>query len=156
MRTIDWLVVHTAAAYDFKAKRAVYQSVETLRQYHKSHNGWDDIGYHWVIGGDGTCYPGRAEEVIGSHVGGWNARTIGICVTGHADLVPFKPVQTAELIRLCARKCEQYKLPASRVIGHREADDHGAPAVTKTCPGVLVDMDEIRRLVSDRLLGEVA
>lgn len=150
MRHIDWIVVHTAGAYDFNAKRVVYQSTETIRQYHKSHNGWHDIGYHWVIEED-RVMPGRDELVMGAHVGGFNEHSIGICVTGHGDFAPFKPQQLAELVRLCARKCEEYKLPGLRVIGHREAPAHGAPATAKTCPGVMVDMNEIRRLVGDRL-----
>jgi len=156
MRAIDWLVVHTAAAYDFKSKRVVYQSTETIRDYHRKHNGWHDIGYHWVIEEDGRLVPGRAEEVIGAHVGGWNQHTLGICVTGHGDFADFKPAQLGALIRLCARKCEEYRLPGIRVIGHREAPDHGAPPTAKTCPGILIDLNEIRRLVADVLDGEVA
>lgn len=151
MRLIDWVVVHTAGAYDFKARRVVYQSTETLRQYHKLHNGWDDIGYHWVIEGDGSIHPGRTEDTIGSHVGGFNKHTIGICVTGHGDFAPFKPVQLASLVQLCARICEERHLSAGRVIGHRETEQHGGPPVHKTCPGVTVNMDEIRRLVAARL-----
>lgn len=151
MRRIDWVVVHTAGAYDFKSRRVVHQSTETLRQYHKLHNGWDDIGYHWVIEGTGALYPGRPEEAIGSHVGGFNTHTIGICVTGHGDFEPFRLNQLATLVPLAARICEERHLTSNHVIGHREADEHGAPHVSKTCPGVMVDMDEIRRLVAARL-----
>lgn len=153
MRTIEWIVVHTAGAYDFKAKRVVYQSTQTIREYHRLHNGWHDIGYHWVIEQDGRLMPGRHEEAIGAHVGGWNEHSLGICVTGHGDFAAFTPQQLAELIRLCARKCDEYHLSGIRVIGHREAPDHGAPHTSKTCPGLLVDMNEIRRLVADRLEG---
>ncbi len=152
-RLVDWVVVHTAGAYDFKSRRVVYQSSETIRQYHKQHNGWHDIGYHWVIEQDGRLMLGRTEETIGAHVGGWNERSIGICVTGHGDFEPFLPAQLAALVRLCARICEERTLPGGRVIGHREAPDHGAPPTAKTCPGLLVDMNEIRRLVTDRLNG---
>lgn len=153
MRTIDWLVVHTAGAYDYANKRVVYQSTQTIREYHKQHNGWHDIGYHWVIEADGSLMPGRGEDVIGAHAGGFNDRSVGICVTGHGDFAPFNPRQTAELLRLCARKCEEFRLPGIRVIGHRETSLHGGPPVHKTCPGLLVDMNEIRRLVGDRLDG---
>jgi N-acetylmuramoyl-L-alanine amidase len=153
MRIIEWIVIHTAAAYDYRARRVVYQSTDTIRQYHKLHNGWSDIGYHWVIEEDGSLNQGRPEEAMGAHVGGFNERSIGVCVTGHGDFAAFKPIQIAELVRLCARKCEEYKLSGIRVIGHREADDHGAPHVYKTCPGTMVDMNEIRRLVADRLDG---
>lgn len=155
-RIIDWIVVHTAGAYNVKAKRVVYQSAETIRQYHKAHNGWHDIGYHYVIEEDGRLMPGRAEEVIGAHVGGFNDHSLGICVTGHGDFAPFKSLQLSELVKLCARKCEEYHLPAARVIGHREAPEHGAPHTDKTCPGMLVDLDEIRRLVANRLDEGVA
>ncbi len=152
-RQIDWIVLHTAGAYDFRARRVVYQSTETIRQYHREHNDWRDIGYHWVIEEDGRLMPGRDESRVGAHVGGFNDHSIGICVTGHGDFAPFKPLQLAEVVRLCARKCEEYRLSGIRVIGHREAQDHGAPATAKTCPGILIDMNEIRRLVGDRLEG---
>lgn len=155
MRSIDWLVVHTAAAYDFKSRQVVYQTTEVIRDYHKRHNGWDDIGYHWVIEKDGSLHPGRPESAIGAHVGGFNERTIGVCVTGHGDFAPFLPAQLATLVKTGARVCEEYHLSGIRVIGHREAEAHGAPPVHKTCPGLLVDMNEIRRLVGDRLAGEV-
>ena len=151
MRTIDWVVLHTAAAYDWKNKRVVYQSTQVIRDFHKRTNGWPDIGYHWVIEEDGAMVRGLLEEQMGSHVGGFNKHSIGVCVTGHGDFAPFKPAQLASVVRLCASICERYKLPGSRVIGHRETDDFGGPPVSKTCPGLLIDMDEVRRLVVARL-----
>jgi N-acetyl-anhydromuramyl-L-alanine amidase AmpD len=134
MRLVDWVVVHTAGAYDFKAKRVVYQSTESIREYHKKHNGWHDIGYHWVIEDTGRLMPGRTEDTIGAHVGGFNERSIGICVTGHGDFAPFLPTQMAQLVRLCAGICGARQLPSARVIGHREAPDHGAARRTRRAP----------------------
>ena len=156
MRRIDWLVVHTAGAYDFDAKQVVYQSTQAIREYHKQHNGWRDIGYHWLIEEDGFARPGRPEHEQGAHVGGWNEHTLGICVAGAGDFAPFLPAQLASLVRLCALKCKEHRLTGIRVIGHREAPKHGAPPTPKTCPGVKVDMNEIRRLVADRLAGDAA
>lgn len=150
-RRIDWIVVHTAAAYDAARKRVVYQSAQDIRRYHQEHNGWRDIGYHWVVLEDGSLEPGRPESEPGAHVGGFNAHTIGVCVTGHGDFAPFLPRQKLGLVRLCARLCNTHKLSGLRVIGHRETPAHGAPPTPKTCPGVLVDMDEVRGLVGDRL-----
>lgn len=151
VRRIDWIVVHTAAAYDAARKRVVHQSLEQIRRYHIEHNGWRDIGYHWIIGEGGILEPGRPESEPGAHVGGFNAHTIGVCVTGHGDFAPFLPRQTLALVRLCARICRDHRLTGLRVIGHRETAQHGAPPTAKTCPGLLVDMDEIRGLVGDRL-----
>ena len=150
-RRIDWIVVHTAAAYDTARRRVIYQSVEDLRRYHIESNGWRDIGYHWVVEENGAVMPGRPESEPGAHVGGFNAHTLGICVTGHGDFAPFTALQLGALVRLAARLCREHKLTGLRVIGHREAPQHGAPPTAKTCPGVLIDMNEIRRLVGDRI-----
>lgn len=151
MRQVDWVVVHTAGAYDLKNHKVVYQSIETIRDYHIRHNGWRDIGYHWVIEEDGTCMPGRPEDDIGAHAEGFNDHSIGICVTGDGDYAAFLPSQLATLIRKCAQICGERRLPGIRVIGHRETGQYGGPPVYKTCPGKLIDMNEIRRLVGDRL-----
>lgn len=151
MRRIDWLVVHTAAAYDAKRQQVVHQSYEQIDNYHRSHNGWRMIGYHVFIEKDGTILPGRREEDLGAHVGGFNEHSLGICVSGHGDYEAFNPAQLSSLALRLVRWCRTYSLPAERCIGHREADEHGAPQVFKTCPGMLVDLNEIRRLVRDRL-----
>lgn len=156
MRLIDFIVVHTAGAYDVARKRVVYQTMEQIRDYHRQHNGWHDIGYHWVIEEDGRLVAGRDEVVIGAHAGGFNQHSLGVCVAGHGDFAEFKPAQLGVLVKLCARKCEQYKLSAERVVGHRETALHGGPPVAKTCPGLLIDMKEMRRLIGDMLDSEVA
>ena len=44
-------------------------SVQAIRNYHVNHNGWRDIGYHYVIYRDGTVHdgvrPGYEEARIG-------------------------------------------------------------------------------------------
>ena len=151
MRSIEWLVVHSAAAYDPKAKRIVHQTVDQIRDYHIRHNGWKDIGYHAYIEQDGTILPGRDEQDWGSHVAGFNGQSLGICVSGHGDYADFNPEQRASLVLRLTRWCRHYGLSADHCIGHREADEHGAPRVLKTCPGTLVDMDNIRQLVREKL-----
>jgi hypothetical protein len=165
---VDWLVVHTAGSYDWRKKRVVHQLAATVRAYHMmpvarhdvegnlvkgtGGNGWSDIGYHAYIEHDGTIIPGRSEQTAGDHVKGFNRHSKGICVSGHGDFEAFNPEQLSSLVLRLTRWCRQHQLPASRVIGHREADDHGAPKVMKTCPGLLVDMDAIRDLVGAKLI----
>jgi N-acetylmuramoyl-L-alanine amidase len=151
VRNIDYIVVHTAGAYDWKRKKVVHQSVSTIRDYHIRQNGWRDIGYHRFIEEDGTVQPGRRDDEVGSHAGGFNQNTLGICVSGHGDFEDFNEKQMTALVRQCATWCRTYHLTADDVIGHRETDDHGGPPVSKTCPGTKVDMDRIRKLVHSRL-----
>lgn len=150
-RAIDWIVLHTAAAFDAKNKVVVHQSIQTITDYHISHNGWRTIGYHWYVEEDGVGKRGREDADIGAHVGGFNFGSLGICVSGHGDFAPWNDAQWKEALRKCAQWCGLYRVPVNHVIGHREAGDHGAPPVHKTCPGTLVDMDKFRRELATRL-----
>lgn len=151
MRQVDYLVVHTAGAYNARSSKVVHQTAADIDAYHREHNGWRMIGYHRFVEQDGTIMHGRRDDEIGAHAVGFNAHSLGICVSGHGDYEAFNPQQMSALILQLTRWCRDYHLPATRVLGHRETDEHGGPPVYKTCPGKLVDMSEIRRLVATRL-----
>ena len=151
MREISWIVLHTAGTYDFKNKTVVHQSIRAIDAYHREHNGWNKIGYHFYIEEDGTGERGREDYEVGAHVGGFNLQSLGLCVSGHGDFAPWNDAQVAEVLRKCAQWCGMYRIPASHVIGHRETDDFGGPPVAKTCPGKLVDMNKIRAALAERL-----
>lgn len=150
MRPIQWIVVHTSATAD-KAGKPVDASAESIRRYHVEHNGWRDIGYHYVIRRNGLVEIGRPLSETGAHVGGFNAESVGVCVSGHGDIEDFTMEQHNVLTAVCAQLCLSFGLQHTAVIGHREADDHGAPHVDKTCPGTKVDMDRVRGAVQAAL-----
>lgn len=150
MRAIKWVVVHTSATAD-KAGSPVDASAESIRRYHVEHNGWKDIGYHYVVRANGTIETGRPLSEVGAHVGGFNDESVGICVSGHGDLADFTPQQHQVVSALCAQLCVSFGLTPASVIGHREADDFGAPHVDKTCPGTKVDMNVVRQNVAAQL-----
>ena len=39
--------------------------------------GWDDIGYSFMIGGDGSVFEGRGWDRVGAHTYGFNKRSLG-------------------------------------------------------------------------------
>lgn len=123
-------------------------SAASIRKYHVEHNGWLDIGYHYVVRKSGQVETGRPLTQTGAHTEGAND-TIGICVVGDGDHEPWLSVQTQAALDLCVHLCEEYGWTEHQIAGHREAEHmFGAKPTHKTCPGTLVDMDQIRALVT--------
>jgi len=126
-KSTKYLVVHCSAtrpSQDIGAKE--------IRQWHKN-QGWQDIGYHYVIRRDGKVERGRAENLVGSHVAGRNSNSVGVCMVGgvsQKDIKPennFTPAQFASLKTLLKMLADKYK--GAVVLGHRDF-----PKVSKACP----------------------
>lgn len=119
-------------------------TAESIRDYHVRVNGWADIGYHFLVHRDGSVSPGRAVTKAGAHTSGAND-TIGVCCTGDGDRQPWTFRQWLAVLDLLVELCVEYGWSADQVCGHREAPGRlRAAPTTKTCPGRLVDLDEVR------------
>lgn len=112
------------------------------------------IGYHYYIERDGTVTRCREEDETGAHCrhGSMNSQSLGICLEGHGDVQPWTAFQWTALQRVLTDIYTRHPLIAvggsSRLIGHREV-----AGVAKTCPGTMIDMDEVRRWYTLRVVG---
>lgn len=108
--------------------------VADIRRWHVDQNKWSDIGYHYVIEGDGALRVGRPAHLVGAHVLGYNANylrgtyRLGICLTGNFENERPNAAQIKTLVQLLAILCRRHGLNEQAIQGHR---DHMA---TK-CPG---------------------
>lgn len=65
-----------------------YSSViRSIWNYHVNTNGWEDIGYNWLIDPNGVLYEGRGDGVRGAHFSGMNSYTMGVCLIGNFQTV---------------------------------------------------------------------
>jgi len=74
------LIVHHSAGNNVSNNFA--QVVEFIWDLHVNTNGWDDIGYNWLIDPNGILYQGRPDNYQGAHFSCINENTVGICVIG--------------------------------------------------------------------------
>ena len=113
----DLIVVHCSAT-----RASMDIGVREITQWHVQ-RGFDTVGYHYVIRRDGQLESGRPEGVIGAHVRGHNARSIGICLAGGVDNQNqpennFSAAQLQTLEVLLHDVTTRY--PHARVLGHRD------------------------------------
>ncbi len=114
------IVHHTASPQD--------TTVSQIRDWHVNGNGWSDIGYHYIILGDGTLERGRSINKTGAHCKGHNRGSIGICVTGNTSEEPPTTAQVQSLLGTLNMLLEEHNITRQDVYGHR---DLGATE----CPG---------------------
>ncbi|GIY57238.1 peptidoglycan-recognition protein 1, partial [Caerostris extrusa] len=75
------IVSHTVTA-ECLSKESCANIMRSMQNHHMK-LGWGDIGYNFVIGGDGRVYEGVGWTREGIHTYGWNKKSYGIAFIGN-------------------------------------------------------------------------
>lgn len=113
-------------------------SVTEIRRWHTDPppkgRGWSDIGYHFVVGVDGSTNAGRPILKTGAHVEGDNEGNVGICLPGKDR---FTLAQFRGLRILLDYLCKDWEIPREKVFCHYQFPT--AIAQGKTCPNMKIE-----------------
>ncbi|CAH0595325.1 unnamed protein product [Chrysodeixis includens] len=103
--------------------------MRNMQTVHQLTNGWQDIGYNFAVGGDGSVYEGRGWEAVGAHAVGYNTQSIGVVMIGDfvSNLPPANMLQTLKDFIAVGVELG-YISPNYRLIGHRQVS-------ATECPG---------------------
>lgn len=139
MRDINLLVLHHSASGRDSTTRDMIYNWHIRQRY-------SDIGYHYVITGDGKLHVGRAAEKVGAHALGYNSKSLGICLTGNFEIEEPSEAQIKTLIQLLATLCKRHKLDTTDIKGHYQLNQ-------TACPGknVIEMLPDIKKSVSEYL-----
>jgi hypothetical protein len=102
---LNTIVHHTAGAagYSPAQSAAIVRGIQT---YHVLGNGWDDIGYNFLVDRFGQVFEGRfggiERNVIGAHAQGFNTGSAGIAVLGTYGAAKVSAAASDALSRLIA------------------------------------------------------
>ncbi len=112
-------------------------AVKGVQHYHMVGRGregkdnFHDIGYHFLIAGDGRVVEGRRAEYLGAHAGGANSGNIGVAMMGDFNKIKPSNAQIESLTRLVTYLSVKYKKDPNAK-GFLEPHNH----YTNTdCPG---------------------
>ena len=89
-----YLFVHHSAGRDCTSVDDCAAEVRAIQNYHMDGNGWSDIGYTFLVGGDGSIFEGRGWNVVGAHTYGFNSVGYGIDFIG--TFTSKNPTQAAQ------------------------------------------------------------
>ncbi len=112
-------------------------------KWHRERNHWEGIGYDFVIGNGTDSGDGQVEvtfrwrkQIPGAHCGGtpnnWaNKDGVGICLVGDFNRSVPTSRQMQSLLKLIRFLQQRYRIPTSRVYGHKTTPG----AHVTACPG---------------------
>jgi hypothetical protein len=114
------IVHHTVSTNTYTPAQAA-AIVRGIEVFHVKGNGWNDIGYNFLVDRFGTVYEGRAggidRNVVGAHAEGFNTGTVGVSLIGNFQSAPPpKPMQDALVNVLAWRLDVAHVDPLSTVV----------------------------------------
>ncbi len=147
------VVHHTAGSNSYSAAQSA-AIVRGIQRYHVLGNGWDDIGYSFLIDKYGRVFEGRGggitRNVIGAHAGGFNTGSVGVAILGNYDSAKISSAARSALQRLLAWRLDvghvnprglvdtisggSSRWPAGRSVRLRAVSGHRDTSLT-SCPG---------------------
>lgn len=126
-----------------------------MRDHHVRVRGWDELGYHFIIGngigyGDGQVFVGArwTQQKHGAHCktdnNYYNDHGIGICLIGNLETHGPTPKQLATLARLSSFLGANCGIPQSRIY------THGGVTKKTACPGRYFSLTPVLRQMSQQ------
>ncbi len=127
------------------------RAVKNIQHYHmvgrarEGKEAFDDIGYHFLLAGDGRVVEGRRAEYLGAHAGGSNDDNIGVAMMGDFNKVQPTAAQLESLTRLVTYLSIKYKKDPNTK-GFLEAHNHYS---NTDCPGrhLMSRLEALRRVI---------
>nr|CAD7414335.1 unnamed protein product [Timema cristinae] len=121
------IISHTATEPCVKQADCTF-FVRTVQTFHIESFGWWDIGYNFLVGGDGYAYEGRGWNHVGAHALGYNNVSIGISIIGTFISVLPPDSQLLAAKQLIRRGVELGKVsPNYKLLGHRQVSATESP-----------------------------
>jgi hypothetical protein len=129
---VHYAVVHHTAgsnAYTREQSAAIVRGIEI---YHVKGNGWDDIGYNFLVDKYGQVFEGRSggvdRPVIGAHALGFNNGATGIAVIGSYSTTRISPAAKAALEQLLAWRLDVAHVDPLSTLAWRSGGNPRFPA----------------------------
>ena len=147
-------VHHTVNSNDYGPADSAAM-VLAIAHYHRDTNGWNDIGYNFLVDRYGQIFEGRAggidQAIVGAQAQGYNSNSTGVANLGTFTSVPETPEAMDAMARLIAWKLGVHGVPVEgavtvrslggptnryasgrpvtfqRIAGHRDGDQTECP-----------------------------
>jgi hypothetical protein len=153
-KTLKLAIVHHTVSLNNYTRAESAAIVRGIELYHVKGNGWNDIGYNFLVDRYGTVYEGRGggitKNVIGAHTEGFNTGSVGVSLIGNFENAAPPAAMQDALVKLLAWRLDvahidplstvaytsggNTKFRAGKVVTLRAISGHRDAYLT-ACPG---------------------
>lgn len=133
-------------AWAKKFKNNEMKFMNRIQEYHIKGRLWDDIGYHFGIGINGTILEGRNIQLQGVHCPSMNYKSIGIVIHGNYNYRTLDFNQIESIIELLVWLCTIFDISPNNIFMHKEIN-------STQCPGKNISkkMNYLKNIVDYKL-----
>ncbi|XP_037920493.1 peptidoglycan-recognition protein 2-like isoform X2 [Hermetia illucens] len=125
---VRYVVIHHTATRKCNSQSNCSSKVASIQRRHMNDKEWHDIGYNFLIGGDGNIYEGIGWNKRGAHTSGFNDKSIGIAFIGNFnEEAPKKKSLNAAKALLSCGVSNGYLSESYRLIGARQVRKTSSP-----------------------------
>ena len=128
MNGVRKITIHHTGEHAGLAGLSDREIIRRVENYHRNERKWAAIGYHFIIGKDGTVYEGRPATIQGAHVSGNNRHNLGISIMGDFQSKLPTSAQLQSLTALTSQQRRRYRVSPGNIYGHRDLGQ-------SVCPG---------------------
>ena len=142
-KSVAFAVVHHTAGSNTYSRAAAPAVVRAIELYHVKGNGWNDIGYNFLVDRYGQVYEGRAggvdRNVIGAQAEGFNTGSVGVAVIGTYSSTGITPAARQALVSLLAWRLDVAHVDPLGIVSWRSGGNpkypRGSPVTLRAISG---------------------
>ncbi|KAF7665415.1 hypothetical protein LDENG_00144420 [Lucifuga dentata] len=122
------VIIHHTARANCKGLRECMDELVKIQMIHMTKRGFADIGYNFLVGGDGMLYEGRGWGVVGAHTKGNNHDSLGIAFMANFnnDTPSTEAISSVKQL-LRSGVSQRYLQPEFVLLGHRDLGNTACP-----------------------------
>ncbi len=144
--SVHFAIVHHTAGSNSYTRVQSASIVRAIELYHVQGNGWNDIGYNFLVDKYGQIFEGRyggmTRPVIGAHSEGFNTGSVGVAVIGDYSSTSITPAARAALVSLLAWRLDlDHVDPLSSVVRVSAGNPRYRPGMAVTLRAISAHRD---------------
>nr|XP_023026146.1 peptidoglycan-recognition protein 2-like [Leptinotarsa decemlineata] len=119
---VKFAIIHHTVTPECNSEESCSKIMRSIQNFHMDTLEFHNVGYNFLVGGDGKIYEGSGWHKVGAHTRGYNSRSLGLAFIG--DFSNKKPpsiqIQAAKDFLKCALDLgeldKDYKLFGARQV----------------------------------------